>query len=636
MRLFYIRFDKLLAILGCLLGIPVVILTIIGKLLPIYLLIVFTVVISCILYLLKGEGFHISPVQYGAQKKRSVLPIAYYILFSLGLSVLYISDILYVRPALYYFTILAMCFIIVLQITSVNSANSSGILIQIIALGMNIRLTQLFIYPSLVGIDPFWHQMFTSLILEEGSIPAGYTYSGLPLMHIYIAITTYLTECGYKAASAVTIPFVQVLITTILIYTLGNKIIDRRVGLLGALLFILSDWSINLGFAVVPNTFAGIFATILIYLMIIPLSSVQPRGVLWSIIISTVILCVALIASHALTAAWFAIVIICIWASTVFYSVTDLKSNRTQYSKSYNRLSIFIVLFSVLLLSWWMHASGHIHGLVDVARWVLSVSVEEIKQTFPTNVQEYLMGLPLQEQTVINLGFFLYCGLSLIGCFYLISRSKGVKGFTFAATGMLTLFIGFIAQLSALINVAQRFWYFAEILLSIPLALSLVLVTERNGSINKILIGTTSCVIIGFMLMSPSVSYDNTALTPHYSVRYGLFMSELTAMDTVDSRFDDVRCLSDGYYIAVHNHLNLGGNAWESLDWQLATKSFNLERGTLVMLRTEVTSKPVLCLSTIYKLDYSPTGCLEDTGYSTVYDIGTVVGYIRFSKNFQC
>lgn len=627
MGLLYIRLDRLLAVLGFLICIPIGILTIIGKLSQIYLSIVFIVVMSCIIYLLNEKSFNLPYAPCNAQKKISVLPVIYYIIFSFSLFVLYLTDRLYTRPELYYLTILIMCLMIILQIVSVNSGNVLGILIQIIVLGINIRWTELFIYPSLVGIDPFWHQMFTSLVIEEGSIPPGYAYSGLPLMHIFVAITTLLTEWGYKNASAISVSFVQVLITTLLIYTLGNKIINRRVGLLGALFFILADWSIHFGFAVLPNTFAGIFATLLIYLVIASLSSVQSKGVLRSIIISIIILSVALITSHALTAAWLAIVIVCIWASGVFYDIGGICSNRTQNSKSNNVLIIFIVLFSVSLLSWWMHASGHISGIVDIARWMLSVSVEEINQTLPTNVQEYLMTLPLQEQIIINLGFFLYCGLSLIGCFYLISKSRDVKGFTFTIIGLLTLFIGFLAQLSALINVAQRFWYFAEILLSIPLALSLILITERYGGTNKSIIGITSCVIIGFMLMSPSVSYDNTTLTPHYSVRYGLFTSELTTMDTVDSRFNDIHCLSDGYYAAVHNHLDFESNAWESLDWQLATKSFNLERGTLLLLRMEVTSKPVICLSTIYKLDYNPTYYLENSEYSRVYDAGTVFGY---------
>jgi len=557
------------------------------------------------------------------QKKILFLTIVYYVLFALSLLILYLNTQLYVRPLLYYIVIITMIFIIVVQIFSSSLTTPIGILTKIIFLGINIRWTHLYIYPSLLGIDPFWHQMFTSLILKQGSIPMGYAYSGLPSMHIFIVITTLFTENSYKIASTATVSLIQVLLATLLIYLLGSKIIDKRVGLLGALLFISADWSINLGFAVIPNTFAGVFALFLIYFVMFYMRFVRSKGILLSI----VIISVALITSHALTAAWILVIFLCIWVSNQCYDILDSKSNQIKHLKNNYVLIIFIITFIVLLSSWWMYTSGHIRNLVEIFKWTISVSVDDIKESLPTNVLDYQIALPLQEQIIINLGFFLYFGLSLIGCFYLISKDKSGKGFTYAIIGMLTLFIGFLAQLSALINVAQRFWYFAEILLSVPLALSLMLLSEHKMNVNKIIIAMLSCAILGLMIISPIASYDNSFAAPHYSIRYGFFASELTVIDTIKNKSGDATLLSDGYYVSAHNLLEPEDKSWRNIDWQIATKSIHLEKDDLMLLRIEIVTKPVKCLSSIYKLDYDPIQYLQHNSYSKIYNIGTVFGY---------
>jgi len=90
----------------------------------------------------------------------------------------------------------------------------------------------------------------------------------------------------------------------------------------------------------------------------------------------------------------------------------------------------------------------------------------------PEEFRGYAAVVPLGEQLFNNLGMFLFFAFSFIGVFYMISRRGSSSSFTMAWVGVAPLAIGFFSLISGHSVIEHRWWYFAQILLAIPLAVA--------------------------------------------------------------------------------------------------------------------------------------------------------------------
>ncbi|MGZ7068841.1 MAG: hypothetical protein ACXVHT_11090, partial [Methanobacterium sp.] len=61
-----------------------------------------------------------------------------------------------------------------------------------------MSLSQIFLFPSIIGMDPWWHQKFTLYIMESFHLPdIGYPYEKIPIFHLSIINTSLLTGLNY-------------------------------------------------------------------------------------------------------------------------------------------------------------------------------------------------------------------------------------------------------------------------------------------------------------------------------------------------------------------------------------------------------------------------------------------------------
>ena len=162
---------------------------------------------------------------------------------------------LYERPLLYFIISALMAGLIACQIVFSREQYKSVILSQIIILGASIPWSQLLLYPTVIGVDPWYHQNVTLKIIEFATIPDG-GYSHLPLFHLIIAINSLFLDLNYKIAAMFSVSIAQIVCNVLFIYLLGiftTK--NNRVGLFSALMVILAGhhiyelWSIPNGFA---------------------------------------------------------------------------------------------------------------------------------------------------------------------------------------------------------------------------------------------------------------------------------------------------------------------------------------------------------------------------------------------------
>ncbi|MBA7544273.1 hypothetical protein ES705_36625 [subsurface metagenome] len=96
-------------------------------------------------------------------------------------------------------------------------------LFQIILIALSLEWSVLLLFPSIVGIDPWTHQLITLDILDKGHIVGG-GYQHLPIYHVAIGITSLITGLSYKMATMLFISFLQVVCGVLFISLLGKHL----------------------------------------------------------------------------------------------------------------------------------------------------------------------------------------------------------------------------------------------------------------------------------------------------------------------------------------------------------------------------------------------------------------------------
>ena len=232
-----------------------------------------------------------------------------------------------------------------------------SILLQIIIIGLSTSLSQLLLFPTLIGYDPFTHQVFTSLIIKSHHIPYfgnyyNFGYERIPIFHLLIANTSLITGLSYKLSSIVSVSFLLIVIGVLLTYNIGKYLISDKIGLLGALILVLSNYIINAEIWIIPNFLGGIFFIVIVYLL---LNFKDRNDVLFPILI--IFLMFVLILTHTIVSMILVITLITGWFSILIYNYFNKKS----------KISIPLtlgIMFTVSMLVWWMYASNTIFDML--------------------------------------------------------------------------------------------------------------------------------------------------------------------------------------------------------------------------------------------------------------------------------
>lgn len=199
--------------------------------------------IACVVYFfIRKRIYTISGFSYleelEANRSRIIiLNIIYVILISYSIFSVAMRTEPYSRPLGYFVTISLLVAILAIEIIFLPKIKSyaSVTLLKIMSVAISIGWTPRLIYPGLIGLDPWWHEMFTMKILELGRIPEGYAYTRLPVMHLIIGSSSLITGLDYRISEMVSISLLQV-VSLSFVFLLGKFIYNEKIGLLSALL----------------------------------------------------------------------------------------------------------------------------------------------------------------------------------------------------------------------------------------------------------------------------------------------------------------------------------------------------------------------------------------------------------------
>jgi len=536
------------------------------------------------------------------------LSIIFFALLTLSVLSVHFRASEYERPLEYFVISALMIGTVGMQTLVVKGRWTYLVLAQIIVTGLSLAWSQLFIFPGVMQADPWYHQLFTQFMLEDQRVP-DFSYSYMPLFHILVGSTSLINDLDYKMAMALSVSLVQVIVLVLSIYLVGRFITGSpHVGMLGALIMAFSDHGIMMAATAIPSSLAAAFVPLIILmLLLIPRKGGTALG-------TAALLMGAVVLTHTITSTWVA----------TFLAVGIVASFIAGKRERWEKVSTpaLCAFFITIMIGWWSYASGDVHDLAELIR--VGFSREAIEPS------RMLIALPVQEQLLIAAGMYTVFSLSLIGVFYLMARWRTGRSFEMALILVTSLAIGFVSMLTGLFINQQRWFFFAQIALAIPAAISLFLIfglpTPRKARMAAM--GCFTAVVAFLMITGGIANTDNSFLSPTIVVPGGSTMGELAAARTtsdmglppaMDSSYASPFLLQVGY-------------RFMRLDDALVDRDFNGTEGHLVLIRDAVADGSTFeIMGGLYRLDYSVEEALYSSGHYKVYDGGSVGGFLSTS-----
>ncbi len=542
------------------------------------------------------------------------LNILFFLLLSFSILSIYLRTDSYIRPIWYFISTALMATLVANEILflSPQKPHIYFSLFKIIIIGLSLQYSQILIFSSVVGVDPWWHQWFTNMILDNGHIPEGFAYSKLPIMHLMIGMTSLVTDLGYKMATMVSISSLQVISDALFVFLLGKFLISNKVGLLAALLLEVSNTHLRFGAWTTPNTAGAILILPIIFIFFKVRNNKPFIGTLVAMFLMG-----TLILTHTISAMVLAIIFYVIWAGS------DIYTRLFHEEESIRPVTLILsVLFSIGMLTYWTYVTVYIRYLA----YIIKIS---LRANLLGHSYQYLFNIPFWEQIFNNIGMFLYFSISFIGCLYLLSKQfRNKNRFLFIISGIAIICITFFSLLNGRNIILGRWLYFSQILQAIPLSLSLLLINSmfKNKLIKCLLISISVFALSFFLIMSPEANIDNRFFSPTTEGRYAITEIELTALNTLSETWNG-NIASDWYYqIAFKYELN---QKTENIENNLFTGDFIELQDTLIVIREHILGHQYKGRKINFIWTYDIHGSLEKQNFSRIYNSGSVSGYLK-------
>lgn len=634
--------DITLAIFGCIASIPLILYlqTVIHQ--PVYTTVGIIVFLACLAYLLIRRK-SLPSLRFQVEAKphiHLISNILFFCLLAYSVVIIYQRPELYTRPLGYFITMAAMAAIVAIEILFLppRKAATYFTLFKIILIGLSLAWSQLLIFPSIVGQDPWYHQKFTLTMLDAGYIPAGYAYSAyskLPCMHLVIGATSLLTGLNYKLSTMLSVGSLQVVCDVLFIFLLGKFIHSAKAGLLAALLLGVANWHIRFAYQITPNTIGVVFIPIIIYLLF----KIRQKNPMAAICLS-VLFMVTLIWTHTIAALGLAMLLFLIWLGFEVY-----KRLRYKVTAAARVFLVTLILFTGATLSHWTLVSGHIQNLTRLVQIGFSeeyygalppweVSPEVTLPAVQSAIAQYRDSVPDSERLFNQLGFFLFFAFAFIGSFAILS--KGIRnrfGFALVIAGLVILAINFFGIVFYRRFLPARWNYLLQILLAVPVGIAFFWLGDlpRREIAKAALVGTMTFILAFLMIMSPQINLDNRTFSPNIGVRYALTDSEMQAIYMASSISTSE--VGGDWYITKPQYAGwLLDRETEDISEELCTRDFTDCQDSFLLIRGEITEHPFKVPNGIYQLDYDLEQALNKQGFLKIYACSSVSGFIGESR----
>jgi len=607
--------DRDLAVVGVIASLLLITYTVISINRVIYVLPGVLTLLACVTWLVIRKRIS-SPFQIGESKtKVHLFFLLYVIIFIVSILSVRFRPELYERPLLFFIATSLMAGTIACQILSSNEKQKWFIIPQIVVLGASIAWSQLLIFPNVVGVDPWYHQMVTVKLLELQTIPGG-SYTYLPIFHLIVAATSLFSGLSYKFATMFSVSLAQIICNVFFTYLLASLITkNHKIGLFASLMIVVANHHIYMSYWSMPTSFAAIFVAIVFY---VALKETSDRSLSKSLIIQ--VLLFTTIFTHTIVSICMSILLFASWLSMVTFNIV--------HSKKYATVSVLLpVLFTLAMYSWWGYASGHLNTLAKLIEWGFSRDVFGMEGASEV-ASIYALEIPICEQIFNQIGMFMFFALSFIGIFYLLSK-KDNKCLTIAVIGLIPLAIGFFSLIFGFTTIEHRWWYVAQILLSIPLGAAIILLLKAsmitNKKITMISLFISISTLVFLLIMTPSANVDNHLFSPNTAVRASFTESELHSINTIAKTYP-WEIGTERYVTNVVSFLPIDIEL-TMIDENIFTGDYSGLDQKNILIREYIKGNTFKLFGGPYRLNYDLEQRIEGQGYSKTYNVNSVTIY---------
>ncbi len=524
------------------------------------------------------------------------------------------------RPWLFFALIFCGSFSIISQILIVNLRRSAVLWIcaQIILLLLTLQISEYFLYPSVVGIDPWWHLGFTNNLLNQGHIPQGFSYSGLPNMHILIVTVQELTGVDYKMGAFLGPGLALTVLNPLLILLLGSKIFGTREGLLASVLLSSANYYLAYSIDIIPNSFAATLSLLALSILFLFQNRTKYPTTLMLLIVF-----IALILTHALASFILLVAMSTLWLMRLEY--------RTKHRVlSLGRLDVLnlntVLLFGIEMFGWWTYVSGHLSDIALAIKWGFNLDL--ISGFDTARWSAFASHASLTEQIFSSASLLGFLGLAGAGVLYVLtgsSFSSSSKGLALMAA--LLSGVGILSQQFGVWLASNRWLYFGQILLVLPVGALILGVVRGSSTAIKTLASLILSSLILLAVLSPQANSDYFYFTPNITVRHSLTDSELASAQFANNKWSG-KVSGDAYY-GVVEYLGLLEGRYNRIDDQLSSGSTAETPDSMIVVRDYWHGHPVLSLPGQYFVRTDVTVELSSAGWSTVYSSGSVSLLVR-------
>jgi hypothetical protein len=552
---------------------------------------------------------------------KSVFYLSNIIFFCLlSASLIIISQHPYYRPLIFLILVSIMAGILAVEIfVNTNKNYSAFILARILILGILLRASVFYQFPSTVGIDSWDHANFIEQLLIQGHISEYFSsYEYYPAMHILAASLSQIT--GFSVRDSHFMMGAIPAVSYIFIYLIGRAFFNDKIGLLATLLLALCSPGILWGGCnITAMGFATFFLPVIAFLIFSRnngIKSIRYTGFIIPFLVLVIV-------THTIASAAMLIFLFGVWFAYLAYSIFWHTEKREQAVEL-----TLIFLFSVLLLGYWMFASGFI-GMIGSA----------ISDAFRIDT---FKGVKLMEVNINiiaiswnYLSLYVFAFFSILGslCILGISKKKEQSHIPIVISGWcFTFFVFIMFFLGRNFIIFNRWVIFVMILLAIPCAIGILNISTLSSKKTLVVLFMLVTVFAGIMVTDTGANF--TQPVPWIQLpRKGLMDSEIHGANTVSklSNFDSTQGMiyADSSYINIFAKFNVSSveEGSQILDGEIQ------EFQGILMLRKEAKdniiyiSDPKTVHSAEFKMNQSMWHSLtEGEEYNTIYDCDTVKG----------